>query len=271
MRSRQMNAPRTAAPQPATRHLNAVGRLRDATYRSHPTMCAKPATSGTGAVVFDLDGVLVDSETIWDEARRSLVARFGGSWSDGATRDMMGMSSREWSQYVRDELGVGLPVGRISTEVAAYVASRYDERLPLLPGAQDAVRRVAERWPIGLASSSNRSIIEHFLDASGLRDSFTATVSSEEVEHGKPAPDVYLAAAARLGVPPSRCVAIEDSTNGMRAALAAEMALVAVPNPHFPPDREVVAAADAAVTGLDDLTVELVEQASRSHGGANDE
>src|SRR2546423_9660447 len=142
------------------------------------------------AVIFDLDGVLVDSETVWDTARRAVVDRYGGTWVERATRDMMGMSSSEWSVYLRDVLGVPLSAGEISAAVVELVARRYDEHLPLLPFACETVRALAARWPLGLASSSNRPIIERFLDASGLRSSFTVSVSSEEVEHGKPAPDV---------------------------------------------------------------------------------
>ena len=210
------------------------------------------------AVIFDLDGVLVDSETIWDEARRNLVARAGGTWSPQATRDMMGMSSREWSAYLHERLGVSLPASQISRDVAATVDQRYATQLPLFPGARDTVVRVAGAWPVALASSSNRTIIERFLDASRLRSYFAATVSSEEVAHGKPAPDVYLAAAERLGANPRACVAIEDSTNGLRAAAAAAMTVIAVPNAHFPPTPEALALATFVAPELTSVTVELL-------------
>jgi HAD superfamily hydrolase (TIGR01509 family) len=216
---------------------------------------------GVEAVVFDLDGVLVDSEPIWDEARRDLVARHGGTWLLTATRDMMGMSSREWSAYMHDKLGVALPAERISEEVANFVDGRYSERLPLLPGAREAVERLAHRWPLGLASSSNRTIIDRFLDASGLRASFAVTVSSEEVERGKPAPDVYVAAAARLGAATPRCVAVEDSTNGIRAAAAAMMTVIAVPNANFPPSADALRLADLVLRDLSSLTAETIEDA----------
>jgi HAD superfamily hydrolase (TIGR01509 family) len=182
------------------------------------------------AVIFDLDGVLVDSEAIWDEARRVVVYRNGGTWTAQATRDMMGMSSAEWSEYLRDRLGVALPADTIASEVAAIVDQRYQEHLPLLPGAREAVQRLAAAWPLGLASSSNRTIIERFLDASGLRESFAVTVSSEEVAHGKPAPDVYLAVLARMHVAAPRAIAVEDSTNGIASAANAGLTVIAVPN-----------------------------------------
>jgi len=226
-------------------------------------MSMSPPGDPVEAVIFDLDGVLLDSETIWDDARRALVARFGGTWRSDATREMMGMSSPEWSAYVRDRLGVPLSAEQISSAVVASVEQRYTEQLPLMAGAHDAVESLAQRWPLGLASSSNRSVIERFLDASDLRSRFRATVSSEEVERGKPAPDVYLAAAAQLRAAPESCVAIEDSTNGIRAAVAANMHVVAVPNRHFPPSPEVLAAAVVVLTDLTSLTPARIEEAGR--------
>jgi HAD superfamily hydrolase (TIGR01509 family) len=226
-------------------------------------MADAPPRDAVDAVIFDLDGVLLDSETVWDDARRELVARAGGTWRSDATREMMGMSSPEWSAYLRDRLGVPLSAEQISSAVVASVDRRYTERLPLTPGACEAVARVADRWPLGLASSSNRPIIERFLDTSGLRPRFAATVSSEEVGRGKPAPDVYLAAATHLGAVAERCVAIEDSTNGIRAATAARMKVVAVPNRHFPPTPDALAAAVVVLTDLAALTPELIEAAVR--------
>jgi HAD superfamily hydrolase (TIGR01509 family) len=214
------------------------------------------------AVVFDLDGVLVDSETVWDEARREVVTSAGGSWRPEATRAMMGMSSPEWAAYLHDELDVSLAPQEITDRVVALVERHYRTALPLLPGATEVVPALARRWPLGLASSSNRPIIELFLDASGLRPSFSTSVSSEEVAHGKPAPDVYLEAARRLEVPPADCVAVEDSTNGIRAGAAAGMTVIAVPNAHFPPDGHALALAAVVVPAVQDVTVDLVTAAT---------
>jgi HAD superfamily hydrolase (TIGR01509 family) len=213
------------------------------------------------AVVFDLDGVLLDSEQVWDEIREGLVRERGGIWADTAQRDMMGMSSPEWSRYMHDTLGLAEPPQEINAEVVRRMQDRYARDLPLLPGAVDAVRRLAERWPLGLATSSNRPLIETVLDAAGLRPFFKATVSSEEVAHGKPAPDVYVEAVRRLGVDPARCAAIEDSHNGIRSARAAGMRVIAIPNPHFPPG-EALREADAVAKSLDELTPELVSPSS---------
>ncbi len=210
------------------------------------------------AVIFDLDGVLLDSEAAWDQARRTFVQAAGGRWTATATRDMMGMSSLEWSRYLRDELAVPLEPERINDEVVRRMLAAYEERLPLLPGALDAVARLAGLWPLGLASSSNREVIRVVLDASGLASRFTAWVSSEEVARGKPAPDVFLEAARRMGVDPARCAAVEDSENGIRSAHAAGMRVLALPNPHFPPAPDALALAAEVLGSLDELTVARV-------------
>jgi HAD superfamily hydrolase (TIGR01509 family) len=221
-------------------------------------------TTGAGpdAVVLDLDGVLVDSEEAWDRARRELVAERGGQWNDDATHAMLGMSSPEWSAYVRDELGVsGMTPEEISDDVVARLIAGYRRELPLLPGAVAAVRALAERWPLGLASSSNKPVIALVLEESGLDAAIRAWVSSEETARGKPAPDVYLEAARRLGVEPARCVAVEDSSNGLRSAHAAGMAVVAVPMRAFPPAADALALAAVTVDGIARVTPEVVERA----------
>jgi HAD superfamily hydrolase (TIGR01509 family) len=210
------------------------------------------------ALVFDLDGVLLDSEQVWNEAKEKLVRERGGRWREEAPRTMMGMSSLEWSRYLHDELGVPLEPDAISDEVVRRLEGVYRDRLPLIDGAAEAVERLAAAVPLGLASSSNREIIDLFLELSGLGPCFAVTISSEEVERGKPAPDVYLEVVRRLGADPADSVAVEDSENGIRAARAAGMRVVAVPNPHYPPDPAALAEADDVVGSLHDLTVERV-------------
>jgi HAD superfamily hydrolase (TIGR01509 family) len=212
------------------------------------------------AVVFDLDGVLVDTEEVWDEARRGLVAERGGRWHDRAQREMMGMSSREWARYMHEELGMREPPEEISEAVVQRLEALYRERLPLVPGAVEAVRRIGARWPLGVASSSNRPLIDLVLELSGLAPLFQATVSSEEVERGKPAPDVYLEAARRLGCDPARCAAIEDSENGIRSATAAGMRVVAIPNRAFPPSAETLRLAAVVLDSIAELVPEVVER-----------
>jgi HAD superfamily hydrolase (TIGR01509 family) len=210
------------------------------------------------AVVFDLDGVILDSEHVWDAARERLARERRGHWHEGAQRDMMGMSSVEWSRYMHDVIGLPESPEEINDEVVSRLEAIYREELPLIPGAPEAVERVAAEWPLGLASSSNRPIIDLVLELSGLARFFRATVSSEEVERGKPAPDVYLEAADRLGVRAERCAAIEDSENGIRSGKAAGMLVVAVPNARYPPGVDALAEADVVLEHIDALDVTTI-------------
>lgn len=193
------------------------------------------------AVVFDMDGVLIESEQVWDEVRQVYVEENGGRWTETASRDQMGMSTPEWSAYLVEQLGVPGPPERVAEEVIARVGEQYGDEPPLIDGAVDVVRAVAERWPVAIASSSPPRLIAAILEVTGLRDAFRATVSSEEVARGKPAPDVYLEACRRLGVEPSRAVAVEDSSNGLRSASAAGMTVLAVPNREYPPAEDALA------------------------------
>ncbi len=210
-------------------------------------------------VVFDLDGLLLDSEQVWDAAREQLARERDGRWHENAQRDMMGMSSREWSRYMHDVIGLPEQPEEINREVVRRLEAIYRERLPVIPGAREAVERIAARWPLALASSSNRELIDLVLELLGVADLFRATVSSEEVARGKPAPDVYLEAARRLGVDPTKAAAVEDSDNGIRAAKAAGMRVVAIPNKHFPPGPDALAEADVVLDSLADLTPEMIE------------
>ncbi|MBE2315169.1 HAD family phosphatase [Solirubrobacter sp. CPCC 204708] len=209
-------------------------------------------------VVFDLDGVLVDSEQVWDQSRKDVVSQHGGTWTDSATTDMLGMSSKEWPVYLIEQLGVPLTVDEINEAVVAAMLREYGEHLPLLPGAREAVERMAGAFTLGLASSSNRPIIDLVLREMGVTDRFAATVSSEEVARGKPAPDVYQEALRRLGA--GTATAIEDSDAGIRSAHAAGLYVIAIPNPHFPPSDEALALADLRLPDLDALTTDAVRR-----------
>ena len=210
------------------------------------------------AVVFDLDGVLIDSERLWDQARREVATGHSGHWRADATAAMLGMSSVEWSEYMRDTLAVDLPPDQIVDLVVANLLEHYRRGLPLIPGALEAVQRIGRRWPLALASSAGRPVIDTVLAVAGLQHEFQATVASEEVPRGKPAPDVYLEAARRLGQPPPACAAVEDSANGIRSALAAGLRVVAIPNRDYPPPASVLAEAQLVIDSLADLTVEQV-------------
>ena len=214
------------------------------------------------AVVLDMDGLLLDTEQLWDEVRENLARERGGRWSESAQGDMMGMSSPEWSRYMHDVVGLEETPDEIADEVVRRMAERYREHLPLLPGAKEAVVRLAARWPLGLASSSNRPLIDLALEVGGLAPLFAATVSSEEVERGKPAPDVYLEAMRQLGVEPARAAAVEDSRSGIRSAHAAGMRVIAIPNAHYPPDPETLGLADSVLSSLEELDANAVDPGS---------
>jgi HAD superfamily hydrolase (TIGR01509 family) len=211
------------------------------------------------AVIFDLDGVLIDSERAWESARRKLALESGGRWADDAQAQMMGMSSPEWTRWMHDELDVPLEGDEIFRAVTEELSNAYRERLPLLPGARQAVARMAKHWPLAIASSSSRILIDLVLELAELDRLFKASVSSEEVARGKPAPDVYLEAARKLGVDPAACAAVEDSTNGIRAGAAAGMRVIAIPERDFPPSADALALAAATIDSLAELTPELVK------------
>ena len=215
------------------------------------------------AIVFDLDGVIIDSEQLWDEVREGLARERGGRWSDRAQADMMGMSSTEWSRYMHEVIGLPESPEEVNREVVRRMLDRYSKQLPLIDGAVDAVKRLAPHWPLAVASSSNRELIDHVLELSGLAHYFKVTVSSEEVERGKPAPNVYLEAARRLGVEASRSVAIEDSASGIRSAHAAGMHVIAIPNRAFPPPADVLALADVVLESIEEFDPDVVMGVAR--------
>jgi HAD superfamily hydrolase (TIGR01509 family) len=212
------------------------------------------------AVVFDLDGVLIDSEPEWEQVRKQFVLENGGRWPDEAQSRLMGMSTAEWARYLSQDLGVGQPDADVAELVIDRMAERYRRHLPLMPGALDAVDRLSARWQLGLASSSPRALIDLFLSLSGRPHAFSVTVSADEVARGKPAPDVYVTAVQELGVAVGRCLAVEDSTNGVRAAVAAGLRCAVVPRAQYPVDPAVLQSASAVLRSLDELTAEMVEE-----------
>jgi HAD superfamily hydrolase (TIGR01509 family) len=215
-------------------------------------------TQPTEAVVFDLDGVLIQSEEVWDEVREGYTRERGGRYDAEIQRAMMGMSSTEWSRFLHETAGISDAPEEINHAVVQLMLAAYREHLPLVDGAVEAVQRLAAAFPLAVASSSNRPLIDAVLDAAGLEAYFAATVSSEEVAHGKPAPDVYLEAARRLGAEATRCAAVEDSHGGIRSAKAAGMRVIAIPNATYPPDEEALAQADVVLRSLAELTPAVV-------------
>lgn len=212
------------------------------------------------AIVFDLDGVLIDSEPVWEDVRRAYVADRGGRWLPDTQDRLMGMSTEEWADYIATDLVDGVSAEDVAYEVIDLMSQRYAEHLPVLPGATEAVRRMAAHRRLGLASSSPRALIDIILGRLGVEALFPSTVSTEEVDRGKPAPDGYLMVAGQLGVPAEACVAIEDSSNGLRSADAAGMRVIAIPRPAHPPAPDALALAAHVADGLDDLTADLVDK-----------
>jgi HAD superfamily hydrolase (TIGR01509 family) len=210
------------------------------------------------AVVFDLDGVLVDSEPVWEQVRRGLVTERSGHWAPDAQRRLMGMSTPEWARYLSEDLGVALPPDQVAREVIDRMTARYTEHVPLMDGAVDAVHRMAARWPLAVASSAPAVLITTVLRSAGLRSCFSVVMSTEQVVHGKPAPDIYLAVTAALGFPPPDCAAVEDSSNGLRSAAAAGLRVIAIPQPRYPPDPDALAGASLVLPSLAGLTADAV-------------
>lgn len=219
------------------------------------------------AVVFDLDGVLVDSEEQWDEVRRGLATEAGRPWPAEATGAMQGMSTAEWSAYLTDVVGVLGRPEEVAATVIDRMAARYRARLPLLPGAVEVVQRLGSHWPLGLASSSPRRLIDTVLESAGFTRWFQVSVSTEEVPAGKPSPAVYWEVVRRLGVNARRAVAIEDSSNGLRSAARAGLSVIAVPNADFPPAEDALALAAAVVHSLDEITAQLVASVGHPEPG----
>lgn len=222
------------------------------------------------AVIFDLDGVIVDSEIWWHQERTAWAAERGLRWTDADTRAVMGANSRGWARIMRERLGLReSDEPAILEAVVRRMTDRYREGAPLIDGADGAVRRIAARWPVAVASSAHRSVIDAALAATGLREVIAVVVSSDEVPHGKPEPDVYLEAARRLEVAPPDCLVVEDSINGVRAGVAAGMTVVLVPNASVPPAPGAEAVAHHTVARLQDLDpAAIVLRAGSARGGA---
>lgn len=213
------------------------------------------------AVIFDMDGIIIDSEENWERARLAVVAEFGGNYHPRMARDLMGMSPPEWSVYLRDRVGIPLSAERIRAEVVRQLVADYERDRPFFPGAIDAVRGLSKRWPIGIASSSGRDLIDLVVRLADLGDAVAVTVSAVEAGRGKPAPDVYLRAAELLGTEPRACAAVEDSSNGIRAGKNAGMRVIAIPTAAFPAAPDALALADTVLTSIGELTPAAVEAA----------
>jgi len=208
--------------------------------------------------VFDLDGVLIDSEPIWEDVRRSFVAERGGRWPPDAQTRLLGMSTGEWATYLSEEMHVGLSAEQVAEAVIDRMGAQYESNLPVVPTAGAVLHELAGNWRLGLASSSPTRLIDVVLTTTRWKELFAVTVSTEQVARGKPAPDVYRAAADQLAMPPSSCAAVEDSSNGMLSAAAAGLTLIAVPNRHYPPSAAALSHASLVIDDLAELTPDAV-------------
>ncbi len=206
-------------------------------------------------MIFDLDGTLVDAEIWWNEIREAWAAEHGRDWTAADQAAVMGANSAGWGRIMRDRLDLDLPVPEIVDAIVGGVVERYRVRgAPVIDGAEEMVRRLAaEGMPLAVASSAHRAVIDAALGALGIEQLFQAVVTSDQVAHGKPAPDVYLLAASKLGVDPVDCLVVEDSLNGVLAGRAAGMTVALVPNEAVPPAPGAREAASIVLERLTDL------------------
>jgi len=210
-------------------------------------------------IVFDMDGLLVDSEGDWDLVRRQFIAEHGGTLTDDNARAMLGMNTAQWSAYLQEQFALPHPAAAIGATVIERRMERYREHMVVMPGAIEAVRTLAARYPLAIASSSPAVLIGFVIAQLGLDQYFHATASSDEVRQGKPAPDVYLLACERLGVPPAEATGFEDSGNGILAAKNAGLRVIAVPNADFPPAATSLARADLVLHSLTEFKPDMVD------------
>ncbi|HLA69560.1 MAG TPA: HAD family phosphatase [Bacteroidota bacterium] len=211
----------------------------------------KGRKSPVKAVIFDLDGLLVDSEPVWFKVRTGMFRRFGLVWTDDDQKALMGRNTRSWIDYVEVKLDGKLSREEIVRETLEGMVRGYrTHEVRIMPGAQDALDYSSERYAIGLASGSPLILIEAALKSNDWTDRFAEVLSSDDVPHGKPAPDVYLEVMKRLGVSPAESVVVEDSGSGILAGKAAGASVVAVPNVNLMPPKDILNAADIVIGSL---------------------
>jgi beta-phosphoglucomutase-like phosphatase (HAD superfamily) len=203
------------------------------------------------AIIFDMDGLLVDSEPCWDAARKTWAAERGVDWGPEDHRACMGVSTAVWADYMIRRLELDLTREQVIDRVVAGMRDIYSRGIPYKPGAVGAVARAAACCPVGLASGSEKSLIQMMLADRPMAGKFMAWVCTDDMARGKPAPDVYLECARQLGVDPRACVCLEDSGAGIQSGKAAGMKVIAVPDPRFPPKPEILAMADVVLNSLE--------------------
>lgn len=215
------------------------------------------------AVIFDMDGVLVDSEVYWAASREEFAGEIGKTWAHDDHQAVMGRSTVGWAQIMQERLGVDMTIAQIIADMKRRMIAHYEERLPVRPGAVEAVRLAAQHYRVALASGSPTEIIRWVTELTGLDQVFEVMVFGDDIPNGKPAPDIYLEALRRLGVAPEAAVGVEDSANGIRALKAAGMYAIAAPSPMFPLSAEILRLADTKIDSLEDFSLALVQAISR--------
>jgi len=211
------------------------------------------------AIIFDMDGLLVDSEPCWEQARRNMAAEYGRDWTADDQRHVMGVSTATWANYMIERLGLKMTPQALIERIVSDMQAVYRRQIPFMPGAIQAVRLAASHYPTGLASGSERRLIETVVNDAALLGQFQAVVCSDKLARGKPAPDIYLETARQLGLSPEACLCVEDSSNGILAGKAAGMKVIAVPDGRFQPNREVIRQADIVLKSLDEFSIEQIE------------
>jgi HAD superfamily hydrolase (TIGR01509 family) len=212
------------------------------------------------AVIFDMDGLLVDSEPVWDKARSSMAAEAGKEWNQDDHKAVMGVNTEEWAAYMIQRLELTISPQEVQAEIVQRMLEMYRQRVPYLPGAVEAVTLAAQNYPTALASGSHRSLIDAVTNDAQMRGKFQVIQSADEVGVGKPAPDVYLQTARRLGFSPETCLCLEDSGNGILAGLRAGMKVIAVPDPRFAPKQEILDQAHLVLDSLTAFSLDTIRQ-----------
>jgi mannitol-1-/sugar-/sorbitol-6-/2-deoxyglucose-6-phosphatase len=220
------------------------------------------------AVIFDMDGVLVDSEVYWLKSRQEFAIARGKLWTDDDQRLAMGRSTIEWARVMQERLNLEDPLEAIMTEMKQRVITHFEEKLPVRPGAIESVHTAATRYRVALASGSPTEIIQRVIQLTGLDKIFETVLYGDDMTHGKPDPEIYLKTAAVLNVPPRACMGVEDSGNGIRAVVAAEMVCIAAPSPAFPLNADLLALAARKIDTMEDLTLDLLMSIEKEYGNA---
>lgn len=215
------------------------------------------------AVVFDMDGVVIDSEVVWQRVRTAYAQEFGRQWTQEDQVAMLGRSTPDWSAQMRARLGLQhLSDKDVAQAIIGRMLKAFAHEVPFRPGALEALQAIAGKYRVGLASGSPRVLVDCVLQHGNIAHCFQSVLSGDDVQHGKPHPEIYLRSLEKLGCAPVAAVGIEDAPNGLRALRNAGMWAIAAPCPEFPLDAESLSLAHRHISSMTELTPELVAKAS---------